>query len=251
MARNFGGATYIEPMNRREFTTKMMSAAMAPAMPVRAIGTGAGAGAASVATAAASADHMYFVSWYIARLQQTCSARSLAAELDLSADVARDVFDRLIASNTVSAPNAAGVSQTRDPLANSLRHLAHGAVPGGGVPPAGGADAPARGHMRDWLRDQMESAAGPSPDAPPEAGCDHPHATQGHALTPYMGMWQVRIYTLWRAVRIRLKNNYWMKCLLNVQHERSICDLKTAVLRVQEFFFNAPYRTRSPRRDLM
>lgn len=100
-------------MNRRDFTRGLLSLGALPALPVPAMAVPARA-------TAASAGHMYFMGWYTARMNKTCSPEMLVSELKVSPDVAKDIFGRLVKNKAVSAPNALGVSQTIDPLPQRL-----------------------------------------------------------------------------------------------------------------------------------
>ncbi|WP_439141162.1 hypothetical protein [Planktotalea sp.] len=106
-------------MNRRDFTRGLASFGLTPALPLPAFG----AGSASTATAAASAEHMYFMGWYTARLNKTCSPETLIRELKLKPDVAHEIFAKLVKSKTVSAPNMLGVSRTMDPLRDTYARV--------------------------------------------------------------------------------------------------------------------------------
>ena len=101
-------------MNRRDFTRGLAALSLAPALPLPAIGK-----TATVATA--SADKLYFVGWYTAKLNKTCSPAVLASELNVDPSIAREIFTKLVKNNTVSAPNALGVSQTINPLGDTVR----------------------------------------------------------------------------------------------------------------------------------
>ncbi|MGH1576184.1 hypothetical protein [Planktotalea sp.] len=106
-------------MNRRQFTRGLASLGLVPAIPTQAIG----AGSVGSISAAASAEKMYFVGWYTARLNKTCSAELLASELNVNADVANEIFAKLVKTKTVSAPNAIGISRTVDPLADRFARV--------------------------------------------------------------------------------------------------------------------------------
>lgn len=106
-------------MNRRDFTRGLASFGLTPALPLPAFG----AGSASTAAAAASAEHMYFMGWYTARLNKTCSPETLIRELKLKPDVAHEIFAKLVKSKTVSAPNMLGVSRTMDPLRDTYARV--------------------------------------------------------------------------------------------------------------------------------
>ena len=105
------GPSYIIAMNRRDFTRGLLSLGLTPSVPAKAIGAGAAA-----TTGTGAAQHMYFLSYYTARQSATTSARALARELNMDAQTARDVFARLVRDNTVSPPDAFGVSTTLNPL---------------------------------------------------------------------------------------------------------------------------------------
>lgn len=107
-------------MNRREFTRGLASLGLTPALPLPAMGAGA------TATAAASTivDKLYFVGWYTARMNKTCSPEVLVSELKVDGDTARKIFSKLVKNGTVSAPDAFGVSRTIDPLRSNYRRLA-------------------------------------------------------------------------------------------------------------------------------
>lgn len=79
---------HLNSMNRRGFTRGLASLGLTPALPLPAFG----AGSASTAAAAASAEHMYFMGWYTARLNKTCSPETLIRELKLKPDVAHEIF---------------------------------------------------------------------------------------------------------------------------------------------------------------
>lgn len=111
-------------MNRREFTRGLAALGLTPALPVPAIG----AGSTGTAIATATADKMYFVGWYTARLNKSCSPQVLMSELNVNPDVAREIFGKLVKNNTVSAPNALGISKTVDPLSDSYRQVARKAA---------------------------------------------------------------------------------------------------------------------------
>ena len=104
-------------MNRREFTRGLATLGLAPALPMQAMGAG------GAAVASATAERLYFVSWYTARLNKTCSPQTLISELNMSPDVAREIFDRLVQTQTVSAPNAFGISRTISPLSENLAKI--------------------------------------------------------------------------------------------------------------------------------
>ena len=104
-------------MNRRQFTRGLVSLGMTPALPLPADS----AGSTGAVTAAATADKMYFVGWYTARLNKTCSPEVLVSELRVDRKVAREICDRLVKSGTISPPNALGVSRTMDPLVDTMR----------------------------------------------------------------------------------------------------------------------------------
>lgn len=101
-------------MNRREFTRGLAALGLTPALPVPAIGSPA-------AVATATADKMYFVGWYTAKLNKTCSPEVLVSELNVNSDVAHQIFNKLVKTNTITPPNALGISQTVDPLRDTLR----------------------------------------------------------------------------------------------------------------------------------
>ena len=107
-------------MNRREFTRGLATLGLTPALPLGALGTGS----TGAAVATATADKLYFVGWYTARLNKTCSPDMLVSELNVGKDVASEIFGKLIQSNTVSAPDAFGVSRTISPLSESYRRMA-------------------------------------------------------------------------------------------------------------------------------
>lgn len=111
-------------MNRREFTRGLASLGLTPALPLPAIGAG------STATAAATTlvDKMYFVGWYTARMNKTCSPDILISELKVDGQTARAIFKKLIKNGTVTAPDALGVSQTVKPLRHMARKLTRTAV---------------------------------------------------------------------------------------------------------------------------
>lgn len=115
MTRNKRDRSYIDPMDRRQFTRGLVSLGAVPALPVKALG--------ATATASATAEKMYFVSWYTARLNKTCSPGMLVSELNMAPDVAREVFGKLVRDKTVSLPNAFGISRTLDPLTDSYRQI--------------------------------------------------------------------------------------------------------------------------------
>lgn len=106
-------------MNRREFTRGLATFGLAPALPLPSLGA---ASSGSVAVAA-TAEKMYFMGWYTARLNKTCSPDFLIRELNVRPDVANDIFAKLVETNTVSAPNALGVSRTVDPLADGYKRM--------------------------------------------------------------------------------------------------------------------------------
>ena len=107
-------------MNRRDFTRGLASLGLAPALPFRALG----AGATGVAVVGTMAERMYFVSWYTARLNKTCSPDMLVSDLKLNPEVAKEVFEKLVRTKIVSAPNAFGISRTVDPLGKSYAGMA-------------------------------------------------------------------------------------------------------------------------------
>lgn len=51
---------------------------------------------------------MYFMGWYTARLHKTCSPEMLVSKLNVDLDVAKQIFGKLVNSETISAPNALG-----------------------------------------------------------------------------------------------------------------------------------------------
>jgi hypothetical protein len=124
-------------MKRRNFVRGLASLSVAPAMPVPAMGAVAGAGTAT-------AEHMYFVSWYVARINDTCSQDMLMSELNLSRDVAREVFGKLVHTNTVSPPNALGISRTIDPLTHHVAAVGHSAAQSAPAKMAQATDTPKR-----------------------------------------------------------------------------------------------------------
>ena len=67
---------------------------------------------------------MYFVGWYTAKLNKTCSPEGLAAKLKVDPQVAREIFGKLVQNGTVSAPDALGISRTLDPLPRRIRPAA-------------------------------------------------------------------------------------------------------------------------------
>lgn len=107
-------------MNRRDFTRGLATFGLAPVVPIPSLG----ASTATVATVSATAEHMYFMGWYTARMNKACSPDILIRELNLNADVANDIFARLVKNQTVSAPNALGISRTIDPLAENYKRVA-------------------------------------------------------------------------------------------------------------------------------
>jgi hypothetical protein len=106
-------------MNRRDFTRGLASFGLIPAVPLPSL-----AASATKTVAAASAEHMYFMGWYTARLNKTCSPDMLVRELNVQADVASEIFNKLVKSRTISAPDALGTSRTLDPLAKSFSRSA-------------------------------------------------------------------------------------------------------------------------------
>ena len=108
-------------MKRRSFTRGLMSLGLTPSLPIPAFGK-------SAVAAKASADHMYFMGWYTARLNKTCSPETLASELNLDTQTAREICERLIKSGTVSSPNAMGVSRALDPIISIEKRLKHDAA---------------------------------------------------------------------------------------------------------------------------
>lgn len=64
---------------------------------------------------------MYFMGWYTARMNPSCSPDMLAKELGLSRKVAHQINARLVKSGTITAPNALGISKTVEPLAESFK----------------------------------------------------------------------------------------------------------------------------------
>lgn len=115
---------HLKQMNRRDFTRGLASLGLLPAMPLPA------AGAATTASTAATAmvDKMYFVGWYTARLNKTCSSDVLMSELRVDGETARAIFRKLVKNGTVGAPDALGVSQTVDPLRRTTRRLSRAAT---------------------------------------------------------------------------------------------------------------------------
>ena len=109
----------MNPMNRRDFTRGLVSLGLTPAVPIPAIG----AGSTATATAAASADKLYFVGWYTAKLNKTCSPEVLASQLKIDGGIAKEIFGKLVKNGTVSTPDAFGVSQTIDPLRDTARRV--------------------------------------------------------------------------------------------------------------------------------
>lgn len=106
-------------MNRREFTRGLATLGLAPVLATPSFGSAS----AGTAVAAATAEKMYFMGWYTARLRETCSPEMLVRELNVKADVANQIFNKLVETQTVSAPNALGVSRTIDPLAKSYKRV--------------------------------------------------------------------------------------------------------------------------------
>lgn len=104
-------------MNRRDFTRGLATFGLAPLLPVPRLS----AGTAGAVGAVATAEKMYFMGWYTARLNKTCSLDLLKRELNVDTDVAGEVFQMLVKNNTISAPDALGVSKTIDPLSDSYR----------------------------------------------------------------------------------------------------------------------------------
>lgn len=103
-------------MNRRDFTRGLLALGAAPALPMQAA-----LAAPGVAAPAATASHMYFMGWYTARMNNTCSPEMLVSKLNVDPRVAQEIFGKLIRNNTVSAPNALGISTTVDPLPRAMR----------------------------------------------------------------------------------------------------------------------------------
>ncbi len=92
---------------------------LAPMVPLPNLGTAS----AGTAVAAATAEKMYFMGWYTARLNKTCSPDVLMRELNLNPDVANEIFSKLLKTKTVSPPNVLGVSRTLDPLTDSYARM--------------------------------------------------------------------------------------------------------------------------------
>ncbi len=99
---------------------------------------------------------MYFMGWYTARLNKTCSPDMLVSELNVNPDVAREIFSKLVSSKTISAPNALGVSRTIDPLADSLARVSGRAA-------KRIAQEPSKTGLRERL-EKMKQAVGDVPD---------------------------------------------------------------------------------------
>ena len=106
-------------MNRRDFMRGLAIFGLTPLLPLPSIGT---ASSGSVAVAA-TAEKMYFMGWYTSRLSKTCSPDFLIKELNVQPDVANDIFAKLVETNTVSTPNALGVSRIVEPLSDSYRRV--------------------------------------------------------------------------------------------------------------------------------
>lgn len=102
-----------------------MSLGLAPALPLPALSAGA---ASTAGATSATASHMYFMGWYTARMNETCSPEMLVSKLKVKPDVAHEIFGKLVSSNTVSAPNALGISQTIDPLPQRFKVMSARAV---------------------------------------------------------------------------------------------------------------------------
>jgi hypothetical protein len=107
-------------MNRRQFTRGLATFGLAPVLPIPSFGSTS----AGTAVAAATAEKMYFMGWYTARMRATCSPEMLVKELNVKADVANQIFNKLVETQTVSPPNALGISRTIDPLAKSYKRVA-------------------------------------------------------------------------------------------------------------------------------
>lgn len=71
---------------------------------------------------------MYFMGWYTARMNETCSTDLLVSELNVRPDVAREIFGKLVREKAVHPPNALGISQTVDPFSNSIGRISQSTV---------------------------------------------------------------------------------------------------------------------------
>jgi len=150
-------------MNRREFTRGLASVGLAPIVPTVPV----------VATSAkATADHMYFVSWYTARLSKTCSAGQLVRDFDVDPSVAKEILARLVRDNTVSAPDAFGISRTLNPFKNPVaqaRSLGAGAHNG-----QGSGDVSWRDRFDQWTAPEPAPQTPVEPPDTMDAGHDDP-----------------------------------------------------------------------------
>ena len=136
-------------MNRREFTKKMMAAAVAPALPIPAL-------AKTAPGATMAKDSMYIWANVISRVHNKCSPAMLTRLLHIEPAHGAQLYTQLMADGAITAPNAYGLSQSTDPLYQNFA-----SVPGHGPKSVGDINKPNKDKVLESVKADEDPAEVP------------------------------------------------------------------------------------------